>query len=91
MDEYPNMHIDIIFKIFENNLNLKQYLVLALSMALLHSGIQTKNIIVPCSVVEMEDGEKVLDPTLAEWENSISKLFICFDPEQKEVFHMECS
>mmetsp|Transcript_12303 Transcript_12303/g.12343 ORF Transcript_12303/g.12343 Transcript_12303/m.12343 type:complete len:148 (+) Transcript_12303:18-461(+) len=47
MEEYPNMELAITFKIFENRMNIKQYLALALSMALVHSGIQTNTIMVP--------------------------------------------
>ena len=89
--QYPDMELDINFRVFENKLNLKHYLSLALSMALLYSGIQTKSILIPCSIVKTEEGDIILDPTQTQWDRALSKLFICFDLDQEEVVHMEHS
>ena len=40
-EQYPNMEIEICFKIFENSLILKHYLAIALSMALVYQLVFT--------------------------------------------------
>ena len=61
VDQYPNMEINFLFKVFESSTYLKQYLVLGLSMALLHSGVQTSSFLVPCSIIKTEKNELILD------------------------------
>mmetsp|Transcript_3527 Transcript_3527/g.4317 ORF Transcript_3527/g.4317 Transcript_3527/m.4317 type:complete len:87 (+) Transcript_3527:229-489(+) len=76
VDQYPNMEIEVVFKVFENSLFLKHYLTLALSMALMYSGIQTRAILLPCSAVKTENGDIIVDPTMEQWDTSVSKMFL---------------
>ena len=73
---------------FENKLNLKQYLWLALSMALIHSSIQTKMILLSCSIVKIDD-TYTIDPTKEEWDLADVRTFVWYDDETDEVNYLE--
>jgi ribonuclease PH len=76
VDQYPNTEIDVVFKVFHNSLCLKHYLTLALGMALLHSGLQTKAILLPCSAIKNGEDEIVIDPSQQEWDEAGTKVFL---------------